>query len=366
MDLTGPHADSLAPPPPASSRGEGTQGASPLAHTGRGFEGAGNPADLPQACAIGLDVGGTKIAAGAVAFPSGQVLVRRTIPTRANREGRVVLSDALALAEDIMAQGASAGLEMRGIGVGVAELVDLDGRVTSAQTIAWQGLPVQEEFARLAPAVVEADVRAAALAEALLGAGRPFKTFAYVTVGTGISYSLVQDGRPYAGARGNALIFASAPLSTTCTECGAQLQPVLEEIASGPALVARYNAPRPHGVAQAEDVVAAAAAGDQAAMDVVRTAGEALGISVGFLVNVLDPEAVIVGGGLGLAGGLYWQSFVAATRAHVWSPAARDLPIVPAALGTDAGLIGAAATIWRRHRLEERGDEAPCPKPSQP
>ena len=123
MDLTGPQADSLAPHPPASSRGEGTQGASPLAHTGRGFEGEGNPADLPQACAIGLDVGGTKIAAGAVAFPSGQVLVRRTIPTRANREGRVVLSDALALAEDIMAQGASAGLEMRGIGVGVAELI---------------------------------------------------------------------------------------------------------------------------------------------------------------------------------------------------------------------------------------------------
>jgi glucokinase len=290
------------------------------------------------------------MAAGAVAFPSGQILVRRTIPTRANREGRAILADALALAQDIMAQGAIAGLEMRGIGVGVAELVDLDGHVTSAQTIAWQGLPVQEEFARLAPAVVEADVRAAALAEALFGAGWPFKTFAYVTVGTGISYSLVQDGRPYAGARGNALIFASAPLSTTCTECGAPLQPVLEEIASGPALVARYNSLRPRGVARAEDVVAAAAAGDQAAMDVVRTAGEALGNSVGFLVNVLDPEAVIVGGGLGLAGGLYWRSFVEATRAHIWSDTTRDLPIVPAALGTDAGLIGAAATIWRRRR----------------
>jgi glucokinase len=299
-----------------------------------------------------------------VAFPSGQVLVRCTIPTRANREGRAVLSDALALAEDIMAQGAIAGLEMRGIGVGVAELVDLDGHVTSAQTIAWQGLPVQEEFARLAPAVVEADVRAAALAEALLGAGRPFKTFAYVTVGTGISYSLVQDGRPYAGARGNALVLASAPLSTTCTECGAQLQPVLEEIASGPALVARYNRHRAGGAAQGQDVVAAAAVGDPVAMEVVRTGGAALGISVGFLVNVLDPEAVIVGGGLGLAGGLYWQSFVEATRAHVWSPASRDLPIVPAVLGTDAGLIGAAATIWRRHQVEERGDGAPCPKPS--
>src|SRR5438105_11976777 len=219
MDLTGPQAVSLTPHPPASSRGEGTQGASPLAHTGRGFEGEGNPAELPQACAIGLDVGGTKIAAGAVAFPSGQVLVRRTIPTRANREGRAVLADALRVAVDVMAEAAARGLEIRGIGVGVAELVDLDGHVTSAQTIAWQGLPVQEEFARLAPSVVESDVRAAALAEALFGAGRPFKTCAYVTVGTGISYSLVQEGHPYAGARGNALVLASAPLSTTCTAC---------------------------------------------------------------------------------------------------------------------------------------------------
>src|SRR5438477_11626123 len=126
MDLTGPQAVSLAPHPPASSRGEGTQGASPLAHTGRGFKGEGNPADLTQACAIGLDVGGTKIAAGAVAFPSGQILVRRTIPTRANREASDVLYDDLTPAADQIAHAAIAGLEVRGIGQGLAEQVALD------------------------------------------------------------------------------------------------------------------------------------------------------------------------------------------------------------------------------------------------
>src|SRR2546423_5025801 len=110
MDLTGPRADSLAPHPPASSRGEGTQGASPLAHTGRGFKGEGNPADLTQACAIGLDVGGTKIAAVAVAFPSGPLLARRTIQTTTKREGSVVLSAALALAEHLVAPAAGARL----------------------------------------------------------------------------------------------------------------------------------------------------------------------------------------------------------------------------------------------------------------
>jgi glucokinase len=89
--------------------------------------------------------------------------------------------------------------------------------------------------------------------------------------------------------------------------------------------------------------LAAAAAGKATAVQVVRTAGEALGNSAGWLVNVLDPAAIIVGGGLGLAGGLYWDSFVTATRAHIWADASRELPIVPAALGAEAGLIGAAA-----------------------
>jgi glucokinase len=83
---------------------------------------------------------------------------------------------------------------------------------------------------------------------------------------------------------------------------------------------------------------------------VVGSAGAALGVSIGWLVNVLDPEAVIVGGGLGSAGGLYWDSMVASTRAHIWADTSRDLPIVPAALGPDAGMIGAAAAIARRRR----------------
>ena len=89
-------------------------------------------------------------------------------------------------------------------------------------------------------------------------------------------------------------------------------------------------------------MLAAASAGDQAAVKIVATAGEALGASVGWLVNVLDPEAVIVGGGLGTTGGLYWDSFVAATSAHIWADTSRAIPILMAALGPDAGLIGAA------------------------
>jgi len=253
-----------------------------------------------------------------------------------------------------------------GLGVAVAELVDAAGNVTSGQTIAWTGLPVRDRFSRLAPTVIESDVRAAALAEALFGAGREFKLFIYVTVGTGISCCLVQEGRPLAGARGNALVLASSPWSTLCPACGAAVDLVLEEFASGPALVTRYNAggggrrrrvlgAGPRGAARcAEEVLAAVEAGDPWAREVVRTAGEALGNSIGLLVNILDPEAVIVGGGLGLAGGLYWDRVIAATREHIWAESSRSLPILPAALGVDAGLIGAAAAAWRAQTAEAR------------
>ena len=302
----------------------------------------------PASCAIGLDVGGTKIAAGLVAFPSGAVLARRTIPTLPRRGGETVLNDALSLAEELKTEAGKSNLELLGIGVGVPELVDSAGNITSSHSLDWQGDRVQAAFSSLAPAVVESDVRAGALAEAMFGAGRAFRLFVYVTVGTGISSTLVQDGRPFAGARGNALIMASSPFTMECSSCGTALNPILEELASGPALVARYNRHGSRVVERGEDVTAAAEEGDDAAVKVVRSAGEALGNSVGFLVNVMDPEVIVVGGGLGTADGLYWDSFVASTRAHIWAENSRGLPILPAAMGADSGLIGAAATVFQR------------------
>lgn len=301
-------------------------------------------ATLPH-CAIGLDVGGTKIAGGIVTA-SGQVVTRQIIPTAAGRGGEAVLEDTFKLAQDLVMRAQGMGYSVLGIGVGLCELVDPQGRVTSAYNFDWCNLPVQPTLATLAPTVLESDVRAGALAEARFGAGRPYRLFCYVTVGTGISSCFVQDGRPFAGARGNALVLASMPLTTTCPHCGAELQPVLEEFAAGPALVRRYNQVHMPPVTSGQAVLAAVQQGDPQAIEIVHSAGAALGNSVAFLCNVLDPEAVIVGGGLGLAGGLYWESFVQATRAHIYAQETRQLPILPAALGTDVGIIGAAAGLF--------------------
>jgi len=158
----------------------------------------------------------------------------------------------------------------------------------------------------------------------------------------------VQEGRPHVGARGNAILLASSPLTTVCSHCGTVLQPVLETFAGGPGLVASYNAVTGQQFTRAEAVLAAAHDGDRDAVRIVRHAAQALGVAVGWLVNVLDPAAVIVGGGLGSVDGLYWECFVAAAREHIWSAETRALPILHAGLGPDAGIIGAAATITLR------------------
>src|SRR5215471_6826546 len=300
-----------------------------------------------ETCAIGVDVGGTKIAAGIVSFPSGKILHKETIPTQPARGGKVVLADCISLVQRLKTHADDNSHQVEGIGVGIAELVNLEGEITSEYLIKWRGLPAKEKLSQISPTQFESDARAPALAEALFGAGRSFTNFAYLTIGTGISYCLVLDGQPYAGAHGHAIMVASGALTSECEKCGTLQDQVLEEFAAGPSLVTRYNQRASTPLSTGQAVTAAARAGDPIAQAIVRSAGAALGNSVGFLINVLDPQAVIVGGGLGLADGLYWDSFVASTRKHIWSDVSRNLPILHAELGADAGLIGAAAKVWK-------------------
>jgi glucokinase len=302
-----------------------------------------------QLGAIGLDIGGTKIAAGLILWPSGEILRHTIIPTKPTRGGEAVLKDTHDLARQLYDWARAERIEVAGIGAGVAELVDPEGNVTSSCTIDWRGRPVQQRLSEIAPAQLESDVRAAAVGEAIFGVGRGHRLFVYITVGTGISYCLVRDSQPFKGAKGNAIVMASSPLSTLCTHCGVKLRPVLEEFASGPAIAKRF-AQVNKGDLTCEEVFRAASNGDNYAIEILTTAGEALGVSAAFLVNVLDPEMIVVGGGLGTAGGLYWDAFLRSCREHIFADNSRDLPIVTAKLGTDAGIVGAAAVVFAQQQ----------------
>src|SRR5262249_21384744 len=195
------------------------------------------------------------------------------------------------------------------------------GVIRTSDNWDWRGTDLASAFARLGPLHIESDVRAAALAEARMGAGRGLGSFVYLTIGTGVSHTFVIDGEPWPGARGNALVVGA---------------PLVETQASGPRLAGRA------GSARAEDVRGRGR--DDAAVDAVTNllAGE-----LARLINALDPEAALIGGGLGLAPA-FRERLIEKTRPLIYAERTRELSISAAALGRDAGIVGAAlAAHWR-------------------
>lgn len=298
--------------------------------------------------AIGIDVGGTKIAGGLVDLASGTVVVRRQQPTLPQRGGLAVLDDVAIQAGELAAAARERGLSVAALGVGLPQLVTPEGAVRSDHLFDWRHLPAVDRLSTIAPARLESDVRAAARAEARFGAGRGHDIFCYVTIGTGMSYCLVMNGEPFAGAHGYAIHFASAPQWVRCRTCGAVHTAILEEVAAGPGIAAAYGARRGSPMTGAEEVFAAAAAGDADALDALADAAAELGAVVGQMVNMLDPRALVIGGGLGLAGAPYGDRLVSAIRDHIFAPDARGLPVLPAALGPEAGIVGAALAASRQ------------------
>ncbi len=287
---------------------------------------------------IGLDVGGTKIKGG-VLSADGTMAQVTTIPTQPKRGGMIVLNDCLRLATQLQK---AATQPLLAIGLGIPELVTPQGRITSSYTIDWQAQNIIAVFQAIAPVVIAADVRAAAVAEARLGAGQDFDPFVYISIGTGISSCLVQGGIPFTGARGNALVLTTGFM--TVLDKNEQLieLPPIETLSSGMGIVSRYNKLQTDTVKRAETVLKRATQGDGVAAQVIHSAATALGSALGWLVNVLDPAALLIGGGLGAGSDLYRQFVADATRTHIWAEASRQIPIIPAALGEDAGMIGAA------------------------
>ena len=279
--------------------------------------------------AIGIDVGGTKIAGGLVDLGTGRLTGRRQIPTGFQRGGQAVLADVAQMVRDI----AAAGPRPDALGVAVAELVDPAGHVFSDYRIAWKGVDVGAKLAPFSHPAISSDVRAAALAEARFGAGRGLRDFYFVTIGTGISGVLVQNGVPYAGSRGAALVIANGVTRHHCPDCGHVTEQVVEDIANGPGLAAAYGQP-------AETLLADANAGNARAIHLIDHATHELGRVLALLAGALDPAAIIIGGGLGSAPGVYFDKLTGAIRAGLWQD--HGLHITQAALGRDAGIIGAA------------------------
>jgi len=294
-----------------------------------------------QPCVLGIDVGGTNIRAGLFVARSGSVRHFRAIPTDASNGGRQALAHAAAVAREVVETGSRSGLSVEKVGIGVPELVGAGGEIESRALLPWRSSRVRRAFAEYGAVTIASDVRAAALAEARLGAARGNPTFLYVGVGTGISSTLFIDGRPWLGAHGHAIAFASGSTTVARIDDGKTAFAPLESRAAGPALVRRAQALGYHAE-NAADVCRAARARAGVARRVVDAAATELAAHVAILVNALDPSLVVLGGGVGAAPGRYWNSFRAALPGFTWGRYARRVRVRRARLGAQCGVIGAA------------------------
>lgn len=306
--------------------------------------------------ALGADLGGTSLKLGAVAA-DGTIVRSTSVPTdrSGNRERFVEwLSGAIASFRDgtaspILALGVgSPGLidPVAGVAIHVTNIPGLDG------------LPVGPLLAeRLAmPVVLENDVNAMAYGEFLFGAGEPCRNLVCLTLGTGVGGGLVLDGRLYRGSG-----FTAGEVGHVCVEpdgvsCPCGSRGCLERYVGQEAIVgqARWciEAGIPSsipGYAEAEGdltpkaVAAAARAGDALARRILADAGRKLGMVLGGLMNVLAPDAFVIGGGLAGAGDLILDPARHEARLRVFADLRDRLSVLPAALGNRAGIVGCAA-----------------------
>jgi glucokinase len=296
---------------------------------------------------LALDIGGTKIAVGLV-DPAGEVVHRAVEPTPKNQSAEHVWS---VVARMIADAAAVAGGAIRAVGVGSAGPIDATaGTVSPINVGSWQGFPLRD---RVAAAMPDLPVRLAgdgvcmALGEHWRGAGRDARFVLGMVVSTGVGGGLVLDGKPYHGRTGNAGHVGHVVVELDGQPCSCGGHGCVETVASGPwmtrwALANGWTAPPD---ADAVALGQAAEAGDPVALKAFHRGATALAAMIASVGAVCDLDLVVIGGGVAKSGRTLFDPLEAALAGYTGLSFIRGLQVVPAALGGDAGLIGAAALV---------------------
>ena len=287
--------------------------------------------------AIGVDIGGTKIRAGIVGAEGVVYDVPRTIPTCAELPGEEIVQRLIALIKETLSHAGE--YEVLGIGVGCTGPLDLrKGMLLEVENLPtlnnYPLLQVLEEALHM-KVKMENDANALILAEALWGAGKDADTVLGFTLGTGIGCALINHGTVWQGKNDCAGEIWTAPYRDG----------ILEEYVSGNAVTRLYEQYTGKHLSGTE-IAALAIAGEEAAKQVWDDFAQALAYALSWTVNMLDPQTVVIGGSIIKSANLFWEQADTSVRRYVCRSVADSVSLKPAALGDDAGFIGAAALFF--------------------
>ena len=313
---------------------------------------------------LGIDIGGTKLCVGCVAEDGSAVRGLASAPTHAEAGASDVVDRIVALAERCLAQTRQElpGVEILGVGVGAPGPLDTrSGIVLLTPNLGWVNLPLRQIIRdRLGlPAELDNDANCAVLGESWVGAARGSRNAIGITIGTGIGGGLILEGRLYHGASDVAGEIGHMTIDTEGRRCKCGNYGCLEAYASGPNIALRAIEAMEAGAETslasyvggdvskltAQTVYEAAHAGDELALEVVNDTAKFLGVGVANLLNVFNPEVVVICGGVTLAGDHLFVPLRRETARRAFKPAVAACRIVPGELVGTAGVYGAAKTF---------------------
>ncbi len=319
---------------------------------------------------LGHDIGGTKLAV-TVADRSGKILRKIRRPTEAERGPRAVVSSLVDMSREAMARAALGPEDLAGVGVSCGGPLDTETGVVYAppNLPGWDEVPLKAwlESALALPVFVENDANASALAEWSFGAGRGCRHMVYMTMSTGIGGGIILDGRLYRGPNDTAGEVGHMTIVENGPVCGCGKRGCLEALCSGPSIArrAREKAQAAHDSRMvdlaggdpasitAETVMDAARQDDPAAREIVDETARYMAVGLGNIVNILNPEVIVIGTILVKAQDLLLEPIRAYLRRETWPRVYDTVRVVPAGLGDEVGDLAAIAVI--RQAVQSEG-----------
>lgn len=338
----------------------------PVVSSGRNGLSAGSPGD--KKWVVGVDLGGTNIVVGVLPIDggSGEVLACRSVPTEAQRGAKFVVDRIVGLIEDSIRDviGLASGSRDDFAGVGIGSPGPLNratGTVINTPNLGWRNFPLRDLISNAVglPATLDNDANCATYGEWWLGAGRNVDTLVGLTLGTGIGGGIVLNGEIFHGVSDAAGEIGHMTIEANGRRCNCGNYGCLEAYASGPAIALRAVEGIEAGAesllpalvdGRLEELTAATVyegvvLGDPYANDVMRETAKLLGAGVGSIINVLNPEMVVIAGGVTRAGEHLFAPLRAEVRKRAFKSAQEACQIVSAQLPGTAGLIGAIAVF---------------------
>jgi len=315
---------------------------------------------------IGVDLGGTNIVAGAMPEDGSREIAIRSEPTRADQGADAVVDSIARMIDTVIAETIAETSAKRedfaGVGIGSPGPLDRErGIVIVTPNLGWRNFPLRDEVSKRVglPASLDNDANCATLGEWWCGAAKGARHVIGITIGTGIGGGRILDGRLFHGASDVAGEIGHTTIDSTGRRCKCGNYGCLEAYASGPAIAERAREALEGGEPSilpklvnddlskitAQIVYDAAKKDDDVARQVVRETANFLGAGVANLLNIFNPDVVVIAGGVTQAGTSLFEPLRAEVRRRAFRPAVEACKIVPGTLRGSAGVVGAVATF---------------------